>query len=159
MFSGHTTSSMVNELWSPTCSSHTGPVWCTPPILSAVPPPTLRVCSGISFRYRMLRVGSIQPVRPFAAARSPLLWPRRTSAHPSPRLAHPLDASCAIRVPRAGSLPAASFRFRFATDTLAVRLGVPAIKASTGAFTRPVATPARFRYPVASVRHDATGHA
>jgi len=53
-------------------------------------------------------------------------------------LAHRADASYAIRVPRAGSLPSASFRFRVAPDTLAVRLGVPVIKASIGTFTRQV---------------------
>ena len=53
-------------------------------------------------------------------------------------LAHRVDASYAVRVPRARSLPSASFRFRFAADTLAVRLGVPVIKASTGTYTRQV---------------------
>lgn len=53
-------------------------------------------------------------------------------------LAHRLDASYAIPVRRIGSLPAASFRFRVAPDTLAVRLGVPVIKASTGTLTRQV---------------------
>jgi hypothetical protein len=47
-------------------------------------------------------------------------------------------ASYVVRVPRTRSLPAASFRFRLAADTLAVRLGVPVIRASTGTFTRPV---------------------
>src|SRR5690606_2744532 len=55
-------------------------------------------------------------------------------------LAHRAVASYAIRVPRVGSLPSASFRFRLAADTLAVRLGVPVIKASTGTCTRPVTT-------------------
>jgi hypothetical protein len=53
-------------------------------------------------------------------------------------LAHLAVASYAVRVPRARSLPAASFGFRLAADTLAVRLGVPVIRASTGTFTRPV---------------------
>ena len=53
-------------------------------------------------------------------------------------LAHRDVASYAIRVPRARSLPSASFRFRLAADTLAVRLGVPVIKASTRTFTRQV---------------------
>jgi len=48
------------------------------------------------------------------------------------------NASYAIRVPRAGSLPAASFRFLVAQDTLAVRLEVPDIKASIGTFTQQV---------------------
>jgi hypothetical protein len=53
-------------------------------------------------------------------------------------LAHLAVASYVVRVPRAGSLPAASFRFHLAVDTLAVRLGVPVIRVSTGTFTRPV---------------------
>jgi hypothetical protein len=53
-------------------------------------------------------------------------------------LAQQAVASYEVRVPRAGSLLAASFRFRLTADTLAVRLGVPVIKASTGIFTRPV---------------------
>ena len=53
-------------------------------------------------------------------------------------LAHLAVASYRLRVPRARSLPTASFRFRLAADTLAVRLGVPVIKASVGTFTRPV---------------------
>jgi len=64
---------------------------------------------------------------------------RMTSGFGSMRpLAHRDVASYAIRVPRARSLPPASFRFRLATDTLTVRLGVPVIKASTGTLTRPV---------------------
>ena len=51
-------------------------------------------------------------------------------------LAQQATASYAIRVPRTGSLPAASFRFWVAPDTLAVRLGVPVIKASIGTCTR-----------------------
>lgn len=50
-------------------------------------------------------------------------------------LAHLADASYAVRVPRARSLPAASFRLRLAADALAVRLGVPIIKASVGTLT------------------------
>jgi len=64
---------------------------------------------------------------------------RMTSGFGSMRpLAHHVDASYAICVPRVGSLPSASFRFRVAPDTLAVRLGVPVIKASTGTSTRQV---------------------
>ena len=48
------------------------------------------------------------------------------------------DASYAIHVLRAGSLPAASFGPHLAVDALAFRLGVPVIKVSTGTFTRPV---------------------
>ena len=47
-------------------------------------------------------------------------------------LVHRDNASCAIRVPRAGSLPTASFRFNLAVDTLAVRLEVPDIKPPSG---------------------------
>ena len=61
-------------------------------------------------------------------------------------LAHRAVASYAIRVPRVGSLPSASFRFRLTADTLAVRLGVPVIKASTGTYTRPVTTRIAFAY-------------
>ena len=76
-------------------------------------------------------------------------------------LAHQRDASYAVRVPRAGSLPSASFRFRLATDTLAVRLGVPAIKASTGTSTRQVASRVAFanRLSAPGVSHDAARHA
>ena len=74
-------------------------------------------------------------------------------------LAHQLDASYAVRVPRAGSLPSASFRFRLATDTLAVRLGVPAIKASTRTFTRQVASRFAFVNRLPASGHDAARHA
>jgi len=53
-------------------------------------------------------------------------------------LAHRFDASYAIHVLRARSLPAASFGLRLAADALAFRLGVPVIKVSTGTLTRPV---------------------
>lgn len=53
-------------------------------------------------------------------------------------LAQGTAASSAVRGPRTGSLPAASFRFHLAADTLAVQLGVPVIKASIGTHTRPV---------------------
>jgi len=53
-------------------------------------------------------------------------------------LAHRCDASYAIHVLRARSLPSTSFRLPLAEDALAVRLGVPVIKVSTGTFTRPV---------------------
>jgi hypothetical protein len=53
-------------------------------------------------------------------------------------LAHLAVASYRLRVPRAGSLPSASFGLGLAADTLAVWLGVPVIKASTGTLTRPV---------------------
>ena len=74
-------------------------------------------------------------------------------------LARQRDASYAIRVPRAGSLPSASFRFRLATDTLAVRLGVPAIKASTGTSTRQVTSRFAFARRLPASGHDATRHA
>jgi len=53
-------------------------------------------------------------------------------------LAHRCDASYAIHVLRARSLPAASFGPHLAVDALAFRLGVPVIKVSTGTLTRPV---------------------
>ena len=53
-------------------------------------------------------------------------------------LAHRCDASYAIHVLRARSLPAASFGLHLTADALAFRLGVPVIKVSTGTFTRPV---------------------
>ena len=53
-------------------------------------------------------------------------------------LAHRCDASYAIHVLRARSLPAASFGPHLAVDALAFRLGVPVIKVSTGTCTRPV---------------------
>jgi hypothetical protein len=64
---------------------------------------------------------------------------RVTSGFGSMRpLAHRADASYAVPVRRVGSMPSTSFRFRVAPDTLAVRLGVPVIKASTGTSTRQV---------------------
>ena len=67
-------------------------------------------------------------------------------------LAHRADASYAVRVPRAGSLPTAPFRFHLAMDTLAVRLGVPVIKVSTGTFTRQVTSWVAFADQLSSVR-------
>ena len=74
-------------------------------------------------------------------------------------LAHQADASYAIRVPRAGSLPSASFGFHLAMDTLAVRLGVPVIKASTGTLTRQVTSRFAFAPRFAASGHDAARHA
>ena len=73
-------------------------------------------------------------------------------------LAHQAFASYPVRVPRAGSLPAASVRFAVARDTLAVRLGVPVIKASIGTFTRQVTTCFAFARQF-SVSQDAARHA
>ena len=68
-------------------------------------------------------------------------------------LAQQATASYAIRVPRTGSLPAASFRFWVAPDTLAVRLEVPVIKASIGTCTRQVTSWIAFAYQLkASVK-------
>lgn len=67
-------------------------------------------------------------------------------------LAHQVVASYAVRVPRARSLPAASFRFAVAHDTLAVRLEVPVIKASIGTLTRQVTSSIAFAYQLSSVR-------
>ena len=65
----------------------------------------------------------------------------------------------AIRVPQAGSLPAASFRFAVAHDTLAVRLEVPDIKASIGTFTQQVNSWIAFAHQLSSVNQDASRHA
>lgn len=67
-------------------------------------------------------------------------------------LVHRDNASYAIRVPRAGSLPTASFRFAVAHDTLAVRLEVPDIKASIGTCTRQVTSCFAFASQLSSVR-------
>ncbi len=74
-------------------------------------------------------------------------------------LAHQDDASYAVRVPRARSLPAASFRFRLTADTLAVRLGVPVIKASIGTFAQQVTSRLAFAYRFKASGHDASRHA
>lgn len=84
---------------------------------------------------------------------------RMTSGFESLRpLAHQVVASYPIRVPRAGSLPAASVRFRVTPDTLAVRLEVPVIKASIGTFTQQVTTCFVFTKQF-SVSQDAARHA
>ena len=68
------------------------------------------------------------------------------------------DASHAIRVPRVRILPSASFRSHLTMGTLAVRLGVPVIKASKGlAPSRHF--PVGFRLPVDSARQGAARHA
>ncbi|QGQ25687.1 hypothetical protein F1728_24720 [Gimesia benthica] len=74
-------------------------------------------------------------------------------------LAHPTGASYVIRVPRARSLPAASFRFHLAVDTLAVRLRVPVIKASIGTYTRQVTSRIAFAYRLTASGRDAARHA
>jgi hypothetical protein len=100
---------------------------------------------------------------------------RRVTFHPSPphihrlvpddiglrppTLPHPrCDASHAVRVPRVGRLPAASFRSHLTMGTLAVRLGVPVIKASKG-LAPSSHFPVGFRLPVASACHGAARHA
>jgi hypothetical protein len=68
----------------------------------------------------------------------------------TPTLPRPRDkASHAVRVPRGGSLPSASFRSHLTVSTLAVRLGVPVIKASKG-LSPSSHFPGRFRLPVDS---------
>ena len=68
------------------------------------------------------------------------------------------DASHAIRVPRVRISPSASFRSHLTMGTLAVRLGVPVIKASKGlAPSRHF--PVGFRLPVDSARQGAARHA
>ena len=74
-------------------------------------------------------------------------------------LVHRDNASYTVRVPRAGSLPAASFRFAVAHGTLAVRLEVPDIKASIGTLTRQVTSWFAFAHQLLSVRQDASRHA
>ena len=56
-------------------------------------------------------------------------------------------ASYAVRVPRTGVLPTASFRPHLAVGTLAVRLEVPVIMVSRG-LSPPSHFPGRFRLPV-----------
>lgn len=74
-------------------------------------------------------------------------------------LAQQAVASYVVRVPRTGSLPSASFRFRVAPDTLAVRLGVPVIKASVGTCTRPVTSWFAFASQLRASVNDAPRHA
>lgn len=74
-------------------------------------------------------------------------------------LAHHADASYAIRIPRAGNLPSTSFRSRVAPDTLAVRLGVPVIRASIGTCTRQVTSRFAFAHRLSASGHDAARHA
>jgi hypothetical protein len=135
-----------------------GPRLLWPRLTSAAPSARLttdlaRRQNGRSLRVR--RVTFLPPTRRIYADSV-----RMTSGFRSMRpLAHQADASYAVRVPRAGSLPSASFRSRVAPDTLAVRLGVPVIKASTGTSTRQVIYPVRFRSPVTASGHDAARHA
>jgi len=74
-------------------------------------------------------------------------------------LAHRCDASYAIHVLRARSLPAASFGPRLAVDALAFRLGVPVIKVSAGTSTRPVTSRLAFAPRLTASAHDAARHA
>ena len=68
------------------------------------------------------------------------------------------EASHAIRVPRVRILPSASFRSHLTMGPLAVRLGVPVIKASKGlAPSRHF--PVGVRLPVDSARQGAARHA
>ena len=68
------------------------------------------------------------------------------------------DASHAIRVPRVRILPSASFRSHLTMGPLAVRLGVPVIKASKG-LAPSSHFPVGFRLPVDSARQGAARHA
>lgn len=74
-------------------------------------------------------------------------------------LAQQAVASYAVRVPRTGNLPAASLGFRVAPDNLAVRLGVPVIKASIGTCTRPVTSWFAFAPQLRASVNDAPRHA
>ena len=71
-------------------------------------------------------------------------------------LAQRFDASYAVRVPQAGSLLTASFRFHLAVDTLAVRLEVPVIKALRG-LPPPSHFPGRFPLPVCKCQGTSPG--
>ena len=68
------------------------------------------------------------------------------------------EASHAIRVPRVRILPSASFRSHLTMGTLAVRLGVPVIKASKG-LAPSSHFPVGVRLPVDSARQGAARHA
>jgi len=74
-------------------------------------------------------------------------------------LAHQDVASDAIRVTTARLFASGPSGFRLAADTLTVRLGVPAIKASTGTSTRQVASRVAFASRLAASGHDAARHA
>ncbi len=78
-----------------------------------------------------------------------VFWPSRPS----------IVALYAVRVPRTGNLPAASFGFRVTPDTLAVRLGVPVIKASIGTCTRQVTSWFAFAPQLRASVSDAPRHA
>src|SRR6056297_1690838 len=69
-------------------------------------------------------------------------------------LVHRVDASYALRVPRAGDLPRASFRLRLAADALALWLVVPVITVHRG-LSPPSRFPGRFPSPVAIARTPA----
>ena len=73
-------------------------------------------------------------------------------------LAHRQAASYAVRVPRAGVLPAASFPPRLAAVAVAVRLGIPAIWAPRG-LSPPSHFPIQFPSSVDSADHGAARHA
>ena len=129
-----------------------------PRLTSAATSPRLSTRLARGHRSRSLRVRRV----------TFLPYTRRIYAGPDPMpldfeslgpLAQPADASYAIRVPRARSLPTASFRFRLAADTLAVRLGVPVIKASIGTFTRQVTSRFAFALRLPAPGHDAARHA
>ena len=103
-------------------------------------PPLLQV--GRSPRVRRV---TFTPCPPCLRPSAPDDFGLRIPTHPRPQTI----ASYTVRVPRAGALPAAAFRPHLAVDALAVRLGVPVIKASRG-LAPPSHFPAHFRLPVDS---------
>lgn len=117
-----------------------------------------RASNSLRYRRRSLRVRRVTFLPYVRCIYVDLL--RMTSGFESlGPLAQQVAASYTVRVPRTGSLPAASFRFRVAPDTLAVRLGVPVIKASIGPHTRLVTSWFAFAYQLKASVNDASRHA
>jgi hypothetical protein len=114
---------------------------CCPPFGKPLGLPSLR---QVDRAPRVRRV-TFRPSPPHLHRSVPDAVGLRPPTPPRPHSA----ASHAVRVPRVGHLLAASFRFHLTVDTLAVRLGVPGIKASKGL---PPSShfPVGFRLPVAS---------
>jgi hypothetical protein len=131
-----------------------GPRLLWPRLTSATPSGHLAVALALRQDDRSLRVRRVTFLPHIRRIYAGSI--RMTSGFESLRpLAHQAVASDAIRVPRTGSLPAASFRFRLTADTLTVRLGVPVIRASAGTFTQPVTSWLAFAHQFAASGHDA----
>jgi hypothetical protein len=135
-----------------------GPRLLWPRLTSAVPSSRLATCLARGQDDRSLRVRRVTflPHTRRIYAASVRMTLGFESIGP---LAHRVVASYAVRVPRARSLPFASFRFRVAPNTLAVRLGVPVIKASIGTFTQQVTSRLAFAHRFKASGHDASRHA